>query len=88
MYVALGYIGGSILAVQHIPQITHVWANRSARDLSLGFIVSNLAGLTCMLLYALSTNDYPIAIPVGISLVFSGVLGVSKMYIDSTETSL
>lgn len=88
MIELFGYIGGSILAFQHIPQIVKIWYNRSAHDLSSAFICFNILGLILMLVYAISTEDYPIAIPVGFSLVFSIVLGMSKSYIDSAENSL
>ena len=85
MIEMFGYVGGSILAFQHIPQIIKIWYNRSARDLSSAFIFFNVTGLSLMLMYTLFTKDYPIAVPVGFSLAFSILLGASKLYIDAIE---
>lgn len=79
---ALAYVGGFVLAVQQIPQIYRVWTRRSASDLSFVFVSLNVIGLCLMLSYTLLTRDYPIAIPVGVSLCLSCVLGISKVYID------
>jgi MtN3 and saliva related transmembrane protein len=81
-WAAMGYVGGCVLAAQHVPQIAKVWTTRSARDLSLTFLGFNVLGLSTMLAYAASSRDTPFVVSLTASLVLSVALAASKLHLD------
>ena len=82
----VGYVGGSILGFQLLPQIYKTYQLRSATQLSYVFILLNLIGLTCMTIYGISLSEKPLYIPTTISLVMTSVLLFEKIYFDVMYT--
>lgn len=84
----LGYIGGILLAIQFIPQITKVIKTKSTQDLSLLFMFTNTAGLICMLMFGILENNKPLYIPVSISLVNTIILIMLKFFFDTKSKNV
>ena len=78
----IAYIGGSILAAQMIPQIIKMNKNKSAKDISLFFLLFNIIGLTFMCSYGVHNNDKPLSITTGISLFNTIIVFILKIYYD------
>lgn len=70
----IGYVGGSILGIQLIPQIVKVYKTKSGEDISLFFLFLNILGLGLMTTYGILIHKLPLCIPTGISLVNSIIL--------------
>lgn len=70
----VGYVGGSVLGVQMVPQIYKVVKTGSSNDISIIFLLINIFGLSCIVMYAVDNNDGPIYIPASISIVMTIVL--------------
>ena len=70
----IGFIGGSILGLQLIPQIYKAYKTKSTNDISTFFLLMNIVGLTLMTTYGICNNDMPLYLPTSISLMNSFIL--------------
>jgi MtN3 and saliva related transmembrane protein len=70
----LGYTGGIILSVQMIPQIFKIIKTKSTKDISTGFLILNVCGLTLMSAYGFIRNDLPLCIPTSLSLFMTSIV--------------
>jgi len=70
----IGFIGGSILGLQLIPQIYKAYKTKSTNDISTFFLLMNIVGLTLMTTYGVCNNDMPLYLPTSISLINSLIL--------------
>jgi len=70
----IGFIGGSILGLQLIPQIYKAYKTKSTNDISTFFLLMNIVGLTLMTTYGICNNDMPLYLPTSISLINSLIL--------------
>lgn len=70
----IGFIGGSILGLQLIPQIYKAYKTKSTNDISTFFLLMNIVGLTLMTTYGVCNNDMPLYLPTSISLINSFIL--------------
>ena len=70
----IGFIGGSILGIQLIPQIYKAYKTQSTNDISTFFLLMNIVGLTLMTTYGICNNDMPLYLPTSISLMNSLIL--------------
>lgn len=70
----IGFIGGSILGLQLIPQIYKAYKTQSTNDISTFFLLMNIVGLTLMTTYGVCNNDMPLYLPTSISLINSLIL--------------
>ncbi len=70
----IGFIGGSILGLQLIPQIYKAYKTKSTNDISTFFLLMNIVGLTLMTTYGVCNNDMPVYLPTSISLLNSLIL--------------
>lgn len=70
----IGFIGGSILGLQLIPQIYKAYKTKSTNDISTFFLLMNIVGLTMMTTYGICNNDMPLYLPTSISLINSFIL--------------
>ena len=70
----IGFIGGTILGLQLIPQIYKAYKTKSTNDISTFFLLMNIVGLTLMTTYGVCNNDMPLYLPTSISLINSLIL--------------
>jgi MtN3 and saliva related transmembrane protein len=78
----LGFAGGFLLGIQMIPQLYKTWKTKSAKDISWTFMICNIIGLSCMVLYGIFQNDFALYIPASISLSNTIFLSFMKFYFD------
>ena len=81
----LGYVGGTILGIQLIPQIHKVIKNKKADDISKMFIVLNFTGLSLMSIYGVLDDYPPIYIPTIVSCVNTCVLFVAVTLVQKKK---
>lgn len=81
----IGFIGGSILGLQLIPQIYKAYKTKSTNDISTFFLLMNIVGLTLMTTYGVCNNDMPLYLPTSISLINSMILLLLVKYNDNTN---
>ena len=87
----IGFIGGSILGLQLIPQIYKAYKTKSTNDISTFFLFMNIVGLTLMTTYGVCNNDMPLYLPTSISLINSLILLLLVKHnvdIDNNETKI
>ena len=70
----IGFIGGTILGIQLVPQIYKAYKTKSTNDISTFFLLMNIVGLTFMTTYGVCNNDIPLYLPTSISLINSLIL--------------
>ena len=81
----IGFIGGSILGLQLIPQIYKAYKTKSTNDISTFFLLMNIIGLTLMTTYGVCNNDMPLYLPTSISLINSLILLLLVKYNNNTN---
>jgi MtN3 and saliva related transmembrane protein len=83
MYASIfGYIGGSILAVQLIPQIIKVCRMKSAENLSFLTLFLNITGGSMVIYYGIMISQPPVYATVICSLSCNIILLICKCILD------
>lgn len=88
----LGYIGGSIVSVQGIPQLVKVWRSRSSSDLSYTSLMTYFTGGALLVAYGILIEQPPVYATVSVSMANTLTLMLTKLYFeahdsDATETT-
>jgi MtN3 and saliva related transmembrane protein len=69
----LGIFAGTLTTIAFLPQLLRVWRSKSAKDISLTWLVTFTAGVSLWLLYGLLLGQVPIiianAVTLGLTLV-------------------
>jgi uncharacterized protein with PQ loop repeat len=81
---ALGFIGGIILSICMLPQLTLMYQTKSAKDLSLLFTVLYSIGLVMTAAYMTLIRAWAGAIPVWIETLLAFILLAGKIYLDGS----
>lgn len=68
--IIVGYIGSLLVSVTFLPQVIHTYRIKDASGISKVFMITNLIGTTCMLVYGLYENLLPVLISNCIILTF------------------
>ncbi|KAL2915767.1 hypothetical protein HK105_204714 [Polyrhizophydium stewartii] len=76
------YVGGVFLSLCAIPQLVVMWQNRSAKDVSMLWILSYIIGLSFTLVYLLLLSAWAGAIPIMVQIALAFVVLVSKLLMD------
>lgn len=87
MIAFLGYVGGSLLGIQLIPQIHKVIKNRKADDISKTFLILNFTGLSLMSIYGVLDRNPPIYIPTIVSCINTAILFVAVYFVENKSES-
>ena len=74
----IGYIGGTCMTINMIPQLYKTYTTKSVNDISIMFLILNALGLGLYIIYGILKNIYTITIPVSISFVTSCILCLLK----------
>ena len=64
----LGAVAGTLTTVAFLPQVVRIWRRRSARDLSLAWIVTFTSGVALWLAYGIALAARPILIANAVTL--------------------
>lgn len=78
----LGYAGGTILAFASLPQVLHTYKTQSTKDISYGWQISTIAGLSLTYVYFLLKNVTAAWVTLTVELVFALLLFGMKLRLD------
>lgn len=81
----IGYVGGSILAIQNVPLVLRIWNRRSTGDLSYHTLAYFIIGGTMTIVYGVLINAPPIYATLAFSLMTNVVILVMKVIFDKTR---
>lgn len=75
----LGLVAGTLTTIAFLPQLLKTWESRSAKDISLSWIVTFSSGISLWLIYGLCIGALPVILANGITLVLTSVILVFKL---------
>ena len=75
----LGLAAGTLTTAAFLPQVIRTWRLRSAREISLGWIVTFTAGVALWLVYGVRLGSWPIITANAVTLVLTGLILVLKL---------
>lgn len=58
----LGFLAGILTTVAFVPQVIKTWQLRSAKDFSLGMLVTFVSGIFLWLIYGILIQSWPVII--------------------------
>jgi MtN3 and saliva related transmembrane protein len=77
----LGLLAGTLTTIAFIPQLQQTWKTRSAKDVSLGMLLTFITGVALWLTYGLFLNALPIILANLITLILTlAILGLKLYY--------
>lgn len=76
---AIGLLAGFLTTLSSLPQVIKSFKTKKTRDLSLGWVVLILSGVSLWLVYGILVQDLPLIATNSISMVLLLVLLVLKM---------
>jgi MtN3 and saliva related transmembrane protein len=72
----LGICAGTLTTIAFLPQLVKVWRSKSAKDISMTWLVTFTAGVSLWLIYGLLLGQMPIvlanAVTLGLTVVILG----------------
>lgn len=75
----IGVLAAICTTISFLPQVIKTWKSKSAKDLSLGMFSLFFTGVFLWLIYGLMTENFPIILANGLTLVLSGSLLYFKL---------
>jgi MtN3 and saliva related transmembrane protein len=75
----LGLLGGALTTLGYIPQLVRILKLKSAREISLPFTLSFLAGATCWLTYGVLLGLMPVILWNSAGIIFLCMLLYGKL---------
>ena len=75
----LGFLGGALTSLGYIPQFARILKLKSAREISIPFTLSFLAGAVCWLAYGILLGLMPVILWNSAGLVFLCILLYGKL---------
>jgi MtN3 and saliva related transmembrane protein len=75
----IGLIAGALTTFAYVPQIVKTWRTRSAKDLSVGWIIILLAGTFLWTVYGVIVYSIPVIAANVVSFILGAVLLILKM---------
>ncbi|MEB3339068.1 MAG: SemiSWEET transporter [Leptolyngbyaceae bacterium] len=67
----LGLVAGTLTTTAFLPQVVKIWKSKSAKDISLGMLVTFCIGVFLWLIYGICLNALPVIIANAVTLVLS-----------------
>jgi len=88
LYKVFGWLGNMIIIIKIIPQIIKIIKTKSAKDISLIFIILGIVGGACSISYGFMLNEYPIIIRSIIVTIQVIITLILKLYYDKRQAEL
>lgn len=78
---AIGLAAGGLTTISFLPQLVRVVKQKSARDLSYGYLLLFLSGVVMWLLYGIFLRELPVILWNAVTLVLVGaIIGLKWKY--------
>ena len=74
-----GFFAGGIMALATLPQIIRVFKLKSAREISLIFVSTMIAGFSCWLVYGIYLGLFPIILWNALNIILFSVFLSAKL---------
>lgn len=74
----LGYLAATLTTAAFLPQVLHTWRSRSARDLSVAWLVTFSIGVAGWLAYGVLMHSRPVIVGNVVTLGLTGALAYLK----------
>jgi len=75
----IGYLAGFIVAISLTPQVFKAWKTKSTKDISIGWNLIYLTGLSLWVFYGFGIGSFPVMITVTIEALMAISLLVLKI---------
>lgn len=73
-YNIIGFTAAILTTIAFLPQVIKTWQTKSAKDISLGMYLIFCAGVSLWFVYGFLTQDYPIMLANGLTLLLALVI--------------
>lgn len=70
----LGMVAGAMTTIAFLPQLFKVWRSKSAKDISMSWLVIFSSGVFLWLIYGLLLGQLPIVLANAVTLSLTGVI--------------
>ena len=75
----VGLAAGILTTIAFLPQLLHTWRTESAKDISLGMILTFCTGVLLWLIYGFMIQSLPVMLANGVTFVLSGAILAMKL---------
>jgi MtN3 and saliva related transmembrane protein len=75
----LGLVAGFLTTIAFVPQVTKIWKEKSARDVSLPTFLAFSLGVALWMVYGILKQEPPIVLWNAVTLVLSGAIVAMKL---------
>ena len=75
----LGLVAGFLTTIAFVPQVTKIWREKSARDVSLPTFLAFSLGVALWMAYGILKQEPPIVLWNAVTLVLSGAIVAMKL---------
>jgi MtN3 and saliva related transmembrane protein len=75
----LGLVAGFLTTIAFVPQVTKIWKEKSARDVSLPTFLAFSLGVALWMTYGILKSEPPIIIWNAVTLALSGAIVAMKL---------
>ena len=79
LVTAVGFLAGTLTTLAFLPQLTKTWKSKSARDVSLGMLLSFTSGVLLWLIYGLLIQAPPLIAANTVTLLLASAIVVLKI---------
>jgi MtN3 and saliva related transmembrane protein len=74
-----GLVAGTLTTIAFLPQLVKTWRSKSARDVSLGMLITFCTGVFLWFLYGLFIRSLPVILANAVTLMLAGIILVLKI---------
>ncbi|MBD2463332.1 SemiSWEET transporter [Oscillatoria sp. FACHB-1407] len=78
----LGFVAGTLTTIAFLPQLFKTWKSRSAKDISLEWLITFTTGILLWLIYGFCIASTPVILANGVTLVLTSVILFFKLKFD------
>jgi MtN3 and saliva related transmembrane protein len=75
----LGLVAGFLTTIAFVPQVTKIWKEKSAKDVSLPTFLAFSLGVALWMVYGIIKQEPPIVLWNAVTLVLSGAIVAMKL---------
>lgn len=75
----LGFIAGALTTIAFVPQLLKTWTTKSAKDVSLGMMITFCMGVLFWLVYGLAIHAMPVIVTNAVTLILASLILILKI---------
>jgi MtN3 and saliva related transmembrane protein len=78
----LGMVAGTFTTMAFLPQLLKVWRSRSAKDISIAWLITFTSGIFLWVIYGFLIHSPPVIVANLLTLVLTGIILALKLRFD------